>query len=87
MSNKDSNWPKIWVDTSETLHPFNHHDQQEEHPFEKIMKDIILKDEFKKLLKEILNEVLDEREEKAINNKLVNEFDITIRRRKDGKKV
>ena len=87
MSNKDSNWPKTWGDTSETLHPFNHHDQQEEHPFEKIMKDIILKDEFKKLLKEILNEVLDEREEKAINNKLVNEFDITIRRRKDGKKV
>jgi hypothetical protein len=69
------------------LHPGLYHNQQEEHPFEKIMKDIILKDEFKKLLKEILNEVLDEREEKAINNKLVNEFDITIRRRKDGKKV
>jgi len=74
----------IW-DT--TQHPVFHHDREEEHPFEKIMKDIVMKDDFKKLLKEMLNEILDEREEKATYNKLVKEFDITIKRRKDGKKV
>jgi len=69
------------------LHPVLNHDQKEEHPFEKIMKDIILKDDFKKLMKEALNEILNEREEKAVNNKLVKEFDIVIKRREDGKEV
>jgi hypothetical protein len=76
----------IWND-GDITHPFRYHDQKEEHPFEKIMRDVVMKDEFKKLLKEMLNEILDEREEKGTYDKLVKEFDIVIKRRKDGKKV
>lgn len=61
--------------------------EPESSPLEKLMKDILLKEELKILVKEAIKEVMKELEEERLNEQLKTEFEIQIKRTKNGKKV